>query len=214
MLILLELRALSLLNCRPVSTTRDQAVGLALQGIRDDIGEHLGRSSIALNLNADAHTVSVDSGGSRVALHLDASRDIVSIQRHRCRVTGNLQVAFDDVACAQCCSGANKHRSTVALIDKTAGDSAAADLVRSRTLWQALDREVAVDRSGGTDREVAAARYGYAASDFCAVKDDHATRAGDAPGCASTHKDAGLSFADRQISFEGAAVCPVASRAR
>ena len=103
----LELCTLALLGWGGVSTAGDRGVGLALQGVADDVGENLRGSCIALVLQTDAHRVAIYSRGSGVALHLHAAADSISIHGDGRRVTGNLQAAIDDVARTGCRAGAD-----------------------------------------------------------------------------------------------------------
>ena len=165
----LELCALALFRWGGVSSASDRGIGLALQGVGDDVTEDLCGSRVALVLQADAHLVSIDSRGSGVALHLHAAADVISVHGDGRGVTGNLQAAFDGVARTGWRAGADEDGSAAALKHQATGDRAAADLVRSGASGQARDGEVSVDGGGWTDGE-GAAGDGDAASDGGALK--------------------------------------------
>ena len=209
----LELCTLSLFGWGSVSTAGDRAVGLALQGILDDVGEDLCGSCVALVLHAVAHSVSIDDRGTGVALYLDAAADFVSIHGDGRRVTGNLQAATDGVARTGWRTGADEDGSAIALDHQATGDRAAADLVGSSALGQARDGEVALDGGGRTDGEGAAAGDGDAASDGGSLKNESAAAVSDGTGCAATQEDTDLALADDEASFEGTAVRSIASGA-
>jgi len=209
----LELCALALLGWGGVSTAGDGGVGLALQGVGDDVGEDLRGSRVALILHADTHLVSIDDGGSGVALYLHAAGDVVSLHGDGCGVTGDLQASFDVVARTRWSAGADDDGSGTALDDQTAGNRGAANLIGRGAPGEALDDEAAVDGAGWTNGEGAAGGDGDAASGGCAVEDEIAAGFGDAARSASTDEDAVLSVAHGQVPLEGSAIGSVASSA-